>query len=54
MALDPIRNLVQRAVHWRVLESHKKDLKNIYCLHDDFNGRDAIEDLILRLGKLRV
>jgi len=54
MALDPIRNLVQRVVHWKILESHKKDLKNIYYLHDDFNNSEAVDDLIHRLGKLRV
>lgn len=54
MALDPIRNLVQRAVHWQVLECEKKDFKNIYYLHQDYNSAQAVEDLIQRLDKLRV
>lgn len=54
MTLDPIRNLVSRAVQWQVLESHKKDFKNIYYLHDNFNNIEAVEEIIQRLEKLRV
>jgi len=55
MALDPIRNLIQRGIDWQVLERHKKqDLRSIYTLHNDFNTGEAVEAMMTRLQKLRV
>jgi len=55
MALDPIRNFIQRGIDWQVLERHRKqDLRSIYTLHNDFNTGEAVDAMIARLQKLRV
>jgi len=54
MALDPIRNFIQLALRWQVLQSYKKGSVAVYFLHREFNLHEKLDTVVQRLRKFRV